>query len=841
MPGLPRPPMDALRFDRFELRPARRQLLADGEPLDLGARALDLLLVLVEHAGQLVSKDTLLDRVWPDLVVEEANLHVQVSTLRKLLGRDAIATVPGRGYQFVRPVVAGTPAGAAPPAPPAPPGPAVGLPPLLGREDELAALRALLAEPALVTITGAGGSGKTLLARHALQALQAERAQGATWVDLLDVQEPAAVPGAVAAALGFESGAGSAAALARALRGSDRLLVLDNAEHLLAAVGALVQALRDAAPELRLLVTSQAPLRLAGEQRLVLRGLAVPAWPCSAEQARGAAAVALFVERARQVDRRFRLDEASVADVVALCTALEGSALGVQLAASLLGLQPLAQVRQRLVRPASADATDAPPAENVLRAALAWSHGLLAEAPRRVFRRLAVAQGALPLPLLCAVASDEETDGTAVADALADLVDRSLVAVEPGDGRAPPRYRLPDGPRTLALEELQAHGEAPSLRARLAAEVTALARALHGPRAHGDRQPAEAAAAGLWPAAIDVQAALHWALSHDLAGASAIAQTRACHQLPASERLACAARLTEGAAGLPAAAAGEALLAAATLIKHSDLARRSELMRQAAQRFGEAGLPRDRYHALARAGEAAAMHHALDLAEALLGEALALEDAAWPAALRQVRAGGVAALRSARQEHDAAVSAWREALALGRETGEPPLSVLVSLADAELTVGQAEAAAVHLAEAAELARQRGLLADRWCFILANLTAAHLMQGDLAGARQAAAEGWPQARRFDADAWWADHLALLAAREGRVQTAALLLGLADAAYARIRDGRQALETRHADAASAAATTALGTARFEALRRAGAEPAQEARLLRTALSAEDSPWP
>ncbi|MFY7950751.1 MAG: winged helix-turn-helix domain-containing protein, partial [Gemmatimonas sp.] len=103
MPGLISPPMDALHFER---RPAQRQLLADGRPLELGARALDLLCVLVEHAGQLVTKDSLLDRVWPDLVVEEANLHVQVSTLRRLLGREAIATVPGRGYQFVRPLQA---------------------------------------------------------------------------------------------------------------------------------------------------------------------------------------------------------------------------------------------------------------------------------------------------------------------------------------------------------------------------------------------------------------------------------------------------------------------------------------------------------------------------------------------------------------------------------------------------------------------------------------------------------------------------------------------------------------------------------------------------------------
>jgi predicted ATPase/DNA-binding winged helix-turn-helix (wHTH) protein len=833
MPGLISPPMDALRFDHFELRPAQRQLLADGRPLELGARALDLLCVLVEHAGQLVTKDSLLDRVWPDLVVEEANLHVQVSTLRRLLGREAIATVPGRGYQFVRPLQA-RPAAAPASAPAAP-----GLPLLHGRDAELAQAQALLESGPLLTITGAGGGGKTLLARHLMHRLQAWRPQGAAWVDLLELADADAVPAAVSAALGFERGPATVPALARALCADDRLLVLDNAEHLLEPVRVLVAALLQAAPGLRLLVTSQAPLKLPAEQRLALRGLPVPALPCSAETASRNPAVALFIERARQVDRRFRLDDGTVGDVVAIASALDGSALGLQLAASLLSLQPLAALRQRLAPAVSPGADTAPaPADNVLRAALSWSHELLDEAPRRVFRRLAAALGPLPLPVIQALAADETMDATAVADALAELVDRSLVDASPEDGDSDlgePRYRLLEAPRALALEHLQAHGEASAVQGRMARVLGSMARRESEEQAPGER-PALARIA-----AADVRSALRWALAHDLATAALLAPRPACHQRPAAERLAWAAQLIEGAPTLPPRAAGDAWLAAAVLVRHSDLLRRHELMLQAAARYAEADAPRDRYYALARAAEAAAVHRQPALADAPLAEARALEDPNWPAGLRAVLAEAEAAMLSAREALEPARLAWLRALELGRQRhgGSPSLSTLVCLADIELQGARFVDATAHLEEAAALARQQGQQGDRLGYILPNLAAARLMQADLAGARRVAAEAWPQARELDADAWWADHLSLLAALEGRPRSAALLLGLADAAYQRIKGGRHELETRNAERAAELAGAALGCGHLEALRAAGAEPMREAAVRHWALQLQDAP--
>ncbi|MBX3638210.1 MAG: helix-turn-helix transcriptional regulator, partial [Rubrivivax sp.] len=548
------------RFGRFELQPAQRRLLADGRPLELGARALDLLATLVERAGALVSKDELLDRVWAGAVVEEANLHVQVSALRKLLGRDAIATVPGRGYQFVLPLATGSAA----PAATTPPAADAGLPPLLGRDEDLVRVAQALARGGFVTVTGAGGSGKTLLARHLVARHGTLDGSPAAWVDLVELDAAPAVVPAVAAALQVHGPPRDAAALAQALAAERRLLVLDNAEHLLDTVGELVDALRAQARGLALLVTSQAPLHRRGEVVHALAGLPVPALPCTADEALRHAAVALFVAHARQADRRFRFGDAQVADVVAVCASLGGSALGVQLAAALLGQMTLAELRERLAgRATGPDAAAVDPASNVLRSALSWSHDLLSPAARRVFRRLAVVQGPLPLALVLATASDGGDADDETADALADLVERSLVQCEPAPDAPPdasPRYRLLEAPRALALEQLHEAGERGEALARLACALAPLGDALHEVDWGGREEPGrDAALRARQPVAADIVAAFEVALA--LPGAEGAATAARLAELlvrvvlarPAAERLRWAQALREraDAAGLP--------------------------------------------------------------------------------------------------------------------------------------------------------------------------------------------------------------------------------------------------------------------------------------------------
>ena len=198
----------AYRFGRFELRPATRQLLVDQQPAMLGARAFDLLLALIERRDRLVTKNELLELVWPGLVVEENNLQVQVSALRKLLGPEAIATVAGRGYRFtLEPTQAEAPL----PSPvriekhnlPAQ------VSSFIGRERELTDLRAMLAQHRLVTLVGVGGIGKTRLALQLAASVADAYADGVWFVDLAPLSDPRHAANAVASALGVREDPGS--------------------------------------------------------------------------------------------------------------------------------------------------------------------------------------------------------------------------------------------------------------------------------------------------------------------------------------------------------------------------------------------------------------------------------------------------------------------------------------------------------------------------------------------------------------------------------------------------------------------------------------------------------
>ncbi len=498
-----------LRFGRFLWRPAQRKLLADGRPVALGARAMDLLQALVERRDRVVAKDELLDVVWPGVVVEESNLHVQISALRKVLGADAIATVAARGYRFVARVDAApaaptaasagsTPAASAPgpadvprtaatqPAPPAdradtlPPQPS----PPIGRADELAAIATTLQRAPLLTVVGPAGVGKTrlaLAAAHAWVAADAAGAAGtepvAAWVEAAPLDDAPRLLAACAAALRLpRETARDAAALAQALARRSGLLVIDNAEHLIDAVSALARTLIGGASGMRLLVTSQERLRVDGERVLQLAPLALP--PEGEPASERHAAVALFVERARAADGNFAITSAHEAEALAeVVRALDGLPLAIELAAArvrLLGVTGLLQLLPERLRLLTRGSRDAPARHQTLRDALQWSHALLAPGEQVVLRRLGVFVGGFTLPLAQAVAADAEDavpstglDAWAVLEALGTLVDRSLVAVDaPSAPGASPRYRLLETMRLFALERLQAVGETPALRQR---------------------------------------------------------------------------------------------------------------------------------------------------------------------------------------------------------------------------------------------------------------------------------------------------------------------------------------------------------------------------------------
>src|SRR5260221_5614316 len=245
------------RFGAFELQPDKRRLLKDGETISLRPRAFDLLVALVDRAGHLVTKDELLQRVWPTTVVEEAALHVQVSALRKVLGADAITTVSGRGYQFTLPVAKGeaeahrisTPRHNLPHQ----------LTSFVGREQEIAQLKELVATNRLVTLTGAGGAGKTRLAIEVASRLVDAFPDGVWLVDLTALCGPEIVPQAVAQALEVKEQPTRPVleTLSDYLASKKLLLVLDNAEHLLEGCMQFVDLILRRSPDVAMLVTSR--------------------------------------------------------------------------------------------------------------------------------------------------------------------------------------------------------------------------------------------------------------------------------------------------------------------------------------------------------------------------------------------------------------------------------------------------------------------------------------------------------------------------------------------------------------------------------------------------------
>ncbi len=430
--------------------------------MPLGGRAFDLLVALWERRDRVVDKGELIDLVWPGRVVEENNLQVQIGTLRKFLGAEAIATVQGRGYRFTGSTHLDV--DVAPSQPSVGPVQAALLPRLErlhGREPNLAALGALVERHPLVTLVGAGGIGKTVLARHLVEA----RGEGC-WVDLADLPDAGLVVPAVAAALGIDTGPGDPLhGLCAALSTWRQPLVLDTAEHLLDAVSALARALLHAAPGVRLLVTSQAPLMLSRECVYRLGPLSVPKGPLPAAQALGHSAVALFDERARSVDPEFLLDDELAAEVIALCSRLDGSPLAIELAAGrlpLFGVHMLNGMMQDPLRLLARNRKrDAPARQQTFRAGLERSHALLDVPERTVLRRLAVFTDSAALDGIGRVTSDAggPIDAWATMDALGVLVERSWVSLATNYGSAEPRYRLSASTRAFALECLRAAGE----------------------------------------------------------------------------------------------------------------------------------------------------------------------------------------------------------------------------------------------------------------------------------------------------------------------------------------------------------------------------------------------
>jgi predicted ATPase/DNA-binding SARP family transcriptional activator len=332
----------------------------------------------------------------------------------------------------------------------------------VGRDEELAEVRALVDGHRLVTLTGPGGVGKTSLALEALRGLGCV-ADGPWLVRLAAVTDPARVPAEVAAAAGLRPGAGDAAVeqLAAHLRHRPALLLLDNCEHLVAACADLVARLLAQCPQLRVVATSREPLATPGEVQMSVAPLAT------------ADAVRLFTERAAAARPGFRLDDAVTPDVQRICRQVDGIPLAVELAAARVKTLPVGELADRLrdrFAVLTAGPRTADPRQQTLRAAIDWSHRLLSEPERVLFRRLAVFRGGWTLASAEQVCAGGCLPASRVFDVLAHLVDRSLVVADHGPGA---RFHLLETLRHYAAERLAEAGEAATVKAEHLRHFTA--------------------------------------------------------------------------------------------------------------------------------------------------------------------------------------------------------------------------------------------------------------------------------------------------------------------------------------------------------------------------------
>jgi predicted ATPase/DNA-binding winged helix-turn-helix (wHTH) protein len=465
-----------IKFGRFQVLPHRREIFSEGVPVPLGSRAFDVLMVLIEAGGELVTKDEILSRVWPGMVVEEHSLQFHISALRKVLGEDRgfIKTISGRGYRFVADIIADAGEQEALPdrggalSAPLPdaenltnlPSPTSAL---IGREAELSEASALLKAQRLVTLVGAGGIGKTRLGLDVARRVRPDFADGVWVAELGPLSDPDLVPVTVATALGLEIAGGPVTPerVASALGARRLLLVLDNCEHVIDAAASMAEALLRANPTAHVMATSREPLRAVDECLFRVPPLAVPAEGAEdIEDLLRCSAVQLFVARVRATDPHFAPDWPIAPPIAAICRRLDGIALAIELAAAraaALGVEGVAAHLDDRFQLLTGGRRTALPRHQTLRATLDWSYQLLSEGERVVLRRLSIFANGFALTAATAVAATAEITASDVMDCVANLVAKSLVIADVLGATV--CYRLLETTRAYAREKLAESGE----------------------------------------------------------------------------------------------------------------------------------------------------------------------------------------------------------------------------------------------------------------------------------------------------------------------------------------------------------------------------------------------
>jgi predicted ATPase/DNA-binding winged helix-turn-helix (wHTH) protein len=473
----------AFLFGPFRLLPGRRLLLDGESQVQLGSRAFEVLLALIEHKGELVSKAQLMHRVWPSTHVDEGNLKFQVAALRRALGdgkngRRYLETSPGQGYRFVAPVSVDCDAAALgrPVARTNPHNLPSRTGSLIGRSDLVSKLVDRLPGWRLITVTGSAGIGKTSVAIAVAERLIEAYEDGVWLIDLAELTATTLITSSIAHAIRIQIAPGDPlSSLLEVLRDKRMLLVLDNCSHALEAAAPVAAQILKASPGLHIIATSREPLRVNGEHIYHLGPLESP--PASprfrAEEALRFPAVQLFAEQVAANIGEFELRDEDANTVGEICRKLDGIPLAIELAAArvaVLGLPGLATQLERHLDVLTYGQRTAGVRHRTMRAALDWSYECLTSQQRAVFRRLALFSDGFPLSAAVSAAADASSSPDETIELVLDLAAKSLLVAD-AEG-SEPHFRLLNTTRSYALEKLINSGECATLTGYQAARVS---------------------------------------------------------------------------------------------------------------------------------------------------------------------------------------------------------------------------------------------------------------------------------------------------------------------------------------------------------------------------------